>query len=113
MIINKGKIVVQDSIQHLATMEKGQNRLQVRLRRDVDDMKKVLTDIRDAVGFHMGASPKEWRIDVQGGEEAVDAISARIVSQGLGLLELSPTKLDLEDVFLKVTYGQDSSRGEA
>lgn len=113
VIINKGKIVVQDSIQHLATMEKGQNRLQVRLRRDVDDMKKVLTDIREAVGFHMGASPKEWRIDVQGGEEAVDAISARIVSQGLGLLELSPTKLDLEDVFLKVTYGQDSSRGEA
>lgn len=113
VIINKGKIVVQDSIQHLAMMEKGQNRLQVRLRKDVSDMGKVLTDIREAVGFHMGASPKEWRIDVHGGEDAVDAISSRLVTQGYGLLELSPTKLDLEDVFLKVTYGQDSKRGEA
>lgn len=113
VIINKGKIVVQDSIQHLAMMEKGQNRLQVRLRKDVSDMGKVLTDIREAVGFHMGANPKEWRIDVQGGEDAVDAISSRLVTQGFGLLELSPTKLDLEDVFLKVTYGQDSKRGEA
>lgn len=113
VIINKGKIVVQDSIQHLAMMEKGQNRLQVRLRKDVSDMGRVLTDIREAVGFHMGANPKEWRIDVQGGEDAVDAISSRLVTQGYGLLELSPTKLDLEDVFLKVTYGQDSKRGEA
>jgi ABC-2 type transport system ATP-binding protein len=113
VIINKGKIVVQDSIEHLAKMEKGQNRLQVRLRKDVTDMKKVLTDISEAVGFHMGANPKEWRIDVQGGEDAVDAISSRLVTQGYGLLELSPTKLDLEDVFLKVTYGQDSHRGEA
>jgi ABC-2 type transport system ATP-binding protein len=113
IIINKGKIVVQDSIQHLAMMEKGQNRLQVRLRKDVPDMKKVLIDISEAVGFHMGANPKEWRIDVQGGEDAVDAISARLVTQGYGLLEFSPTKLDLEDVFLKVTYGQDSNRGEA
>lgn len=113
VIINKGKIVVQDSIHHLAMMEKGQNRLQVRLRKDVADMKKVLVDIREAVDFHMGANPREWRIDVQGGEEAVDAISARLVNQGYGLLELSPTKLDLEDVFLKVTYGQDSDRGEA
>jgi hypothetical protein len=31
------------------------------------------------------------------------------VQKGLGLLELTPTKKDLEDVFLKLTYGQGSS----
>ncbi|MFS4460909.1 ABC transporter ATP-binding protein [Bdellovibrio sp. HCB2-146] len=106
IIINKGKIVIQDSIHHLATMEKGQSRLTIRLRKDVDDMKKVLGDIREVVGLHMGASHKEWRLDVQGGEEIIEAISSRLVNNGLGLIELSPSKLDLEDVFLKLTYGQ-------
>ena len=110
IIINKGKIVIQDSIHHLATMEKGQSRLNIRLRKDVDDMKKVLGDIREVVGLHMGASHKEWRLDVQGGEEIIDAISSRLVNNGLGLVELSPSKLDLEDVFLKLTYGQSGGQ---
>ncbi|MNK06193.1 putative ABC transporter ATP-binding protein YxlF [compost metagenome] len=106
IIINKGRIVAQDSIANLASMEKGQSRLHVRLRKDVSDMKSVLKDIREVVSVSMEASGHEWRIDVQGGDEIVDAVSARLVNQGLGLLELSPTKMDLEDVFLKLTYGQ-------
>jgi ABC-2 type transport system ATP-binding protein len=106
IIINKGRIVAQDSIARLATMEKGQSRLHVRLRKDVADLASVLTDIREVVHVSQEASGREWKIDVQGGDEIVEAVSARLVSQGLGLLELSPTKLDLEDVFLKLTYGQ-------
>ncbi len=106
IIINKGRIVAQDSIARLATMEKGQSRLHVRLRKDVVDLASVLTDIREVVHVSQEASGREWKIDVQGGDEIVEAVSARLVSQGLGLLELSPTKLDLEDVFLKLTYGQ-------
>lgn len=111
VIINQGKIVAQDSIHRLATMEKGQNRLQVRLRKDVSDMKSVLSGISEVIAIQEGASHKEWRIDVQGGDDIVDAVSACLVTKGLGLLELTPTKLDLEDVFLKLTYGQE--RGEA
>jgi ABC-2 type transport system ATP-binding protein len=111
IIIHEGRIVVQDSIHHLATMEQGQSRLHVRLRKDVDDMKTVLGDLREVVSTSEGASRKEWRIDVRGGEDAIDAISSRLVQKGLGLLELSPSKLDLEDVFLKLTYGH--KEGEA
>lgn len=110
VIINKGRIVAQDSIHRLATMEKGQSRLQVRLRKDVSDMKAILSNVSAVVGIHEGASHKEWRIDVQGGEESVDAVSSCLVQKGLGLLELTPTKLDLEDVFLKLTYGQEGAQ---
>ena len=110
IIINKGKIVAQDSIHRLSTMEKGQSHLHVRLRKDVEDMKTVLSNIREVVAVSEGASRKEWRIDLQGGEEAVDAVSSALVSKGLGLLELSPSKLDLEDVFLKLTYGQEEGQ---
>lgn len=106
IIINKGVIVAEDSIHNLATMEKGQSRLHVRLRKEVGDLKTVLQDIRQVVSVHAGASNKEWNIDVQGGEEVVDSISSRLVTNGYGLVELSPSKLDLEDVFLKLTYGK-------
>ena len=111
IIINKGKIVVQDSIHHLATMEKGQSRLQIRLQKDVSDLKSVFSDMSEVVAVNLGTSAKEWRLDVRGGDEVIAAISARLVNQGLGLLEFSPSKLDLEDVFLKLTYGQQG--GEA
>lgn len=106
IIINKGVIVAEDSIHNLATMEKGQSRLHVRLRKEVGDLKTVLEDIRQVISVHAGASNKEWNIDVQGGEEVVDSISSRLVTNGYGLVELSPSKLDLEDVFLKLTYGK-------
>ncbi|QDK46414.1 ABC transporter ATP-binding protein [Bdellovibrio sp. ZAP7] len=111
IIINKGKIVVEDSIQHLASMEQGQNRLLVRVAKDVPDMKAVLSDIREVISVQEGISHKEWRIDVRGGDDIVAAVSSRLVNQGLGLLEFSPSKMDLEDVFLKLTYGQE--RGES
>lgn len=109
IIINKGKIVAQDNIHNLATMEKGQSRVQVRLRKDVPDMKVLLASIPAVISVQEGSSHKEWRISLQGGDEVVEAVSACLVTSGLGLLEFSPTKIDLEDVFIKLTYGQTSS----
>lgn len=116
IIINKGRIVAEDSIANLSTLEKGQSRLFVRLRREIQDLKSVLADIEGVIHAEVGATTKEWRIDVKGADETVDAVSSRLVGKGLGLLEFSPTKIDLEDVFLKLTYGQNSemkSGGEA
>ncbi|MEK2687901.1 ABC transporter ATP-binding protein [Bdellovibrio sp. GT3] len=107
IIINKGKIVIEDSIHHLATMEQGQSRLTIRVAKDVSDMKSVLGDMSEILSVQMGKSHKEWRIDVRGGDEIVAAVSSRLVNQGLGLLEFSPSKMDLEDVFLRLTYGKD------
>lgn len=106
IIINRGHIVAQDTIQNLSTLEKGQSRLFIRTRKEIPDLKSVISDIQGVIGVDSGATNKEWKIDLQGSDETVDAISARIVNKGLGLIELSPTKVDLEDVFLKLTYGE-------
>lgn len=113
IIINKGKIVAEDSIQNLSALDKGQVRLHVRLRKDVEDMQKVLSGVGAVTGVQLGASRKEWNIDLKGGEEAVENVSSQLVTGGYGLLELSQAKRDLEDVFLKLTYGQQDRGGEA
>lgn len=112
IIINKGEIVAEDSIHNLSTMEKGQRRLHVRLRKDVDDMKTVLSPIQEVTAVTSGATNKEWNIDLAGGEEVVDSISSLLVTKGLGLVELTPAKRDLEDVFLKLTYGKMEKGGQ-
>lgn len=112
IIINKGKIVAQDTIANLSKLEKGQSRLFIRLRKEIADLKSVISGIDGVLNIDSGASHREWKIDLQGQDETIEAISSRLVSQGLGLLELSPTRMDLEDVFLKLTYGQDKG-GEA
>jgi ABC-2 type transport system ATP-binding protein len=107
IIINHGKIVAEDSIDKLSMMDKGQSRLFVRLRKEVPNMKTFLSDLPQVQRVQMGASACEWNFELQGGDETLDSISMRLVQQGLGLVELRPTRLDLEDVFLKLTYGQE------
>lgn len=109
VIIHEGQIVAQDRIENLAMQEKGQSRLVIRLRKEVDDLKKILVGIEGVLSAQQGASSKDWELNIRGADEVVDAISSRVVSEGLGLLELSPRKADLEDIFLKLTYGSDQT----
>ncbi|MBX3041545.1 MAG: ATP-binding cassette domain-containing protein, partial [Bdellovibrionaceae bacterium] len=112
IIINQGRIVAEDRIANLETFERGQSRIFVRLRKEVSNLKDVLSGVAGVTQVEPGVSGREWKIDIRGSDEAIDAVSAKLVSQGFGLLEFSPSKLDLEDVFLKLTYGQNAG-GEA
>jgi ABC-2 type transport system ATP-binding protein len=107
IIINKGHIVAQDTIQNLAALDQGHNQLFVRLRREISDLRSVLKGIDGVLEVDSGMNKREWKVNVKGSDETVDAISSRIVGQGLGLVELTPKRVDLEDVFLRLTYGQD------
>lgn len=107
VIISRGKIVAQDTIDNLSKLEKGQGRIFVRLRKEVSDLKSVIAGIDDVMSVDPGATKKEWRIDFKGDDETIEKVSAKIVTNGLGLIELTPSKVDLEDVFLKLTYGME------
>lgn len=107
VIINKGKIVAQDTIQNLSSLEKGQGRIFIKLRKEIQDLGSLLKDVAGVLEVDSGANKKEWKIGYKGDEEIIDQLSSKIVSNGLGLIELSPSKVDLEDVFLKLTYGSE------
>ncbi len=106
IIINKGRIVAQDTIENLSRVDKGQLRLHIRLAKDLN-LSQTLGGAQGIVKIESPKS-KEWLVDVSGGDEVLENISGLIVQAKGGLLELTPSKLDLEDVFLKLTYGQDS-----
>jgi len=105
IIIHQGKIVAEDSIENLAHMGASHSRLHLRVRKDVEDLRKVLNAQQGLLKVERGHSGRDWIVEVESSDEAISNVASSVVQQGLGLLEMSQVKVDLEDVFLKLTYG--------
>lgn len=104
IIIHQGRIVAQESIDKLSQLNEGFVVLTVRTAKSTDITSgiKAIESVQDVEVI----GERHYRIKLQT-EHAVEKIAEEIVKSGAGLLELSPQKANLEDVFLKLTYGQD------
>lgn len=106
IIINKGRIVAEDSIANLGKLEKGVATLRVRLRSS-QSLESYLQGLKGVV--QVQGAGQDWEIQYDGGEQTHDELLMKLVQSKVGLIEFSPKKLDLEEVFLKLTYGQESA----
>ena len=105
IIIHQGQIVAQDRIENLAKMEQGQTHVAIRVRRDLE-LSKLVQDLDGVLAVHPGATARDWELDIRGQDEVLEKLTERLVTSGAGLLEITPRRRDLEDVFLKLTYGR-------
>jgi len=112
-IINQGRIIATDSPERLVERLTGKGGYRVELQGDVARSLAVLrevpgvtaAEVMDAEGLAAGHS----RFQVTTGAEDVgSAISAQVVSQGLGLFELSRDRATLEDVFIDLTMEESA-----
>jgi ABC-2 type transport system ATP-binding protein len=105
VIINKGRVVAVDSPENLTHQLKGAATLYVQtdggpasadVIRSVPGVRKVtIADSNDSlVGFEIEGEPnRDIRRDV----------ARAVVDKGLGLLEMRPTRMSLEEIFLQLT----------
>jgi ABC-2 type transport system ATP-binding protein len=105
IIINKGKIVAQDSLQNLAALKTGVRRVNLRIRRTGQDLANALSKLQGVLKIHAGVSSQDWSLETSEQEDVIESIAKEVMAKGWGLLEISSAKVDLEDVFLKLTYG--------
>lgn len=105
IIINKGQIVTQDSLAHLTTGNVGRTRVQVKIRRHWDQFPQALANL-DATLKCQSEAPGQFFVEGPESEELVEKIATFAIQNQFGLSEISVQKLDLEDVFLKLTYGE-------
>lgn len=110
IIIHEGCIVAQESIDQIARMNQGFVLLTVRTR----GTKAIDGEMRNIAGVQgvETVSPGHYRVKLTEEGEIIEKIAAEVIRSGAGLLELSPSRANLEDVFLKLTYGQ-AARVEA
>jgi ABC-2 type transport system ATP-binding protein len=105
VIINKGKIVAQDTTENLAK-SRGEDRVSLLLKTPASDAAQQLQRIKGVTNVSRTQSTSgenSFALDVQSDADAREEIARLCVQQNWGLLELSRRRSSLEDIFLALT----------
>lgn len=102
LIINKGRIVAEDTPENLQSRVLGAERVLLRVRGDSDGLdttvkevkgtRKVKAQLEDAVEFEFSA-----------GQDVRPQVAKAVVDAGYELLEMRPIGMSLEEIFLELT----------
>lgn len=118
IIINKGLIVAQDKIQDLSKYSSGRQQFSFRVRRQSETLLKALQNLPGVENLKPAAAEGHsttsdlaltWSFELSNGvatEAQIEDVAKLIANSGAGLLEFTTNRINLEDVFLKLTYGQ-------
>ena len=101
IIINKGEIVAQDSIESLSSKVSGDQQLRLRVRGPAPE-------VSDALGAIDGVCAAQFKdpfhvVQVEPGQELQGAVIAAVGANGWELLSLESVEMSLEDIFLQLT----------
>jgi ABC-2 type transport system ATP-binding protein len=111
LIINKGRIVAEDTPERLTASLQGTERVHLQLRQPASDAADQIGKI-DRVLSVKSLDGGEYEIECALGADRREEIARLAVNKGWGLLELRPVRLSLEDVFLQLTT-EDTSEYDA
>jgi ABC-2 type transport system ATP-binding protein len=112
VIINKGKIAADGTVETLTKNVSGKNNLTVRAGDNKDRAEKALQTVKDVltVTYKGEPHPKEYEFEVVAKKDTDIRrdVSKRFAEDNIPLLWLSAEELTLEDIFLKITIGEDT-----
>lgn len=101
LIINKGRIVAEDSPERLQTRLAGAERVAIKVGGDSHGLDEVLQEV---AGVLRVVEADGWvEIETAPGQDTRAEIARAVVGGGFDLLELRPIGLSLEDIFLELT----------
>jgi len=107
VIINRGRVVAEDTPEGLAGRLTESERTFVRLARPADDVVQKLEAVDGVKRVRREQEPGAYVIEASLGADVRERIAAQAVAQQWGLLELRPVSLSLEDVFLHLTTEEE------
>lgn len=115
VIINKGKIVAEDSPENLSQLHTTKQQLTVRIAGERQAIKNVLESVQGVrkikeVGIKENDS-YDFIIDVEGGFDVRKPLFNALSSKNMPILMLTSTKMSLEDVFIELTKSAENSKG--
>ncbi len=102
LIINKGRIVAEDTPEHLTTTLQGTERVHIHLRNPSPQTASALSQIDNVLNVRP-LDDGRFEVECALGADRREEIARLAVNQSWGLLELRPIRLSLEDIFLQLT----------
>ena len=113
VIINKGRVVAVDTPENLTRQLSGAETMYVLV--DGGDASALLQGVagvtRVAVADRHGAAVG-YEVESARSEDIRRDLARAVVSNGLGLLELRPLRMSLEEIFLQVTTEEETGKAE-
>src|SRR5512134_637466 len=102
LIINKGKIVTEDTPENLQARLVGAQRVILRVRGDSDGLSDKVSKVK---GVRAIESKSDGSVEFEfvAGEDSRPQVAKTVVQAGFDLLEMRPIGLSLEEIFLELT----------
>ncbi len=117
VIINKGKVVAVDTPENLTARLRGSETMYVQ----VDTVGTSGTDVAAALAHMAGVTRvveadrrdgiTGFEVESESGRDVRRDLARAIVNHGWGLLELRPTRMSLEEIFLSLTT-EEAAKGD-
>ncbi|MBI4761145.1 MAG: ABC transporter ATP-binding protein [Chloroflexota bacterium] len=102
LIINKGKLVAEDTPENLQSRVLGAERILLRVRGDADGLEKVVKEVR---GTRKVTFKDETAVEFElsAGQDVRPQVAKSVVEAGYELIEMRPVGMSLEEIFLELT----------
>jgi ABC-2 type transport system ATP-binding protein len=113
LIINHGKIVVEDTPARLQAQLAGAERLVVLAAAETRELVELLTGVQGVVNVQPTEAEGQVEIASAPGRDIRPLVARRVVEAGLDLLEMRPVGISLEDIFLQLTREEAVPESEA
>jgi ABC-2 type transport system ATP-binding protein len=102
LIINKGRIVTEDTPERLQARLIGSQRVVLQCGGDTDGIEQVVSQVPGVAGL---TSKEDGRLEFETtpGNDPRSQVARAVVNAGYDLLEMRPIGLSLEEIFLQLT----------
>ena len=114
VVINEGKIVANDTEENLSTKLSGDNTLYVTIEGDKGDTDKITRMLQRLEGVsqvHFAGEHKngsaDFRIETKDNCDIRKELFTKTAENGWYILEMKSCELNLEDIFLRLTMGEN------
>ncbi len=115
LVLRSGKLVADDSPEHLAEIMSGGRRLKARIAGPQAEVLQTLRGLLGVRGCESDQSPEEGAFDYTiEAEERVDIrkpLFFELAQKGFPILQLGSAELSLEEIFLQLTGDNPASKG--
>ena len=102
LIINKGKIVVEDTPERLQSRLTGSQRVTVQVDGDDTGLKEAIAQVT-GVGQVTQFQPGRLEFETLPGQDVRSGVARAVISAGFNLLDFHSASLSLEDIFMELT----------
>lgn len=109
LIINKGKIVAEDTPENLQSRLVGSQRVVLRVRGDSDGLDATIKKVKGTARIET-KDEETVEFEFSSGQDVRPQVAKAVVQAGYELIEMRPVGMSLEEIFLELT--QDASAGK-